>query len=57
MQGLLAGFALLNFYQTYLLYSRPKLRDFLAYYGPLALMAARIYYTLLVLAIIASAAR
>jgi hypothetical protein len=57
MQGLLGGFALLNFFMTYLMYSGNNLRNWLKYYAPLALANNRMYYTLLTMAIVASTAR
>ncbi|PNH02894.1 hypothetical protein TSOC_011096 [Tetrabaena socialis] len=56
-QGLLGGFALLNFFMTYMLYGSSTLRKFLSYYAPIALDANRLYYTLLVLAIVSSTTR
>jgi hypothetical protein len=57
VQGLLGGFALLNFFMTYLMYSGNNLRNWLKYYAPLALANNRMYYTLLTMAIVASTAR
>ncbi|KXZ46431.1 hypothetical protein GPECTOR_43g867 [Gonium pectorale] len=58
-QGLLSGFALLNFFMTYMLYgsSGGELREFLRYYGPLAQNNNRLYYTLLALSVISSTSR
>ncbi|KAG2422066.1 hypothetical protein HXX76_016301 [Chlamydomonas incerta] len=57
MEGLLAGLALLNFFMTYVLYSRDGLRRSMAYYAPIAQDINRIYYSLLVLSIISSTSR
>ncbi|KAG2430374.1 hypothetical protein HYH02_013736 [Chlamydomonas schloesseri] len=57
MEGLLGGLALVNFFMTYMLYSRDGLRRFLAYYAPIAQDMNRIYYSLLVLSIISSTSR
>ncbi|GIL50600.1 hypothetical protein Vafri_6743 [Volvox africanus] len=56
-QGLLAGFALLNFFMTYMLYSSSNMRKFLSYYAPLAQNNNRIYYVLVTLSIISSTSR
>ncbi len=56
-QGLLGGFALLNFFMTYMLYSGGTLIGFLSYYAPLAQNNARIYYSLSVVSVIASTSR
>ncbi|GFR51187.1 hypothetical protein Agub_g13530 [Astrephomene gubernaculifera] len=56
-EGLVAGFALLNFFMTYMLYGSTSLREFLRYYGPLAQSNNRLYYSLLVLAVISSTCR
>ena len=42
-QGLLGGFALLNFFMTYMLYSGQGLTEFLRYYGYLATVRAYIH--------------
>ncbi|EFJ45101.1 hypothetical protein VOLCADRAFT_94594 [Volvox carteri f. nagariensis] len=56
-QGLLAGFALLNFFMTYMLYSSSDMRKFLSYYAPLAQNNNRIYYALITLSVIFSTSR
>lgn len=56
-QGLVAGFALLNFCMTYLLYSSTHMRKFLSYYAPLAQNNNRAYYALITLSVISSTSR
>ncbi|KAG2486119.1 hypothetical protein HYH03_015214 [Edaphochlamys debaryana] len=56
-EGLLAGFALLNLFMTYMLYANKGMTRFLMYYGPISLSCNRMYYCLLVLSIISSTSR
>lgn len=56
VQGLLAGFALLNFTLIYITYGKNQ-AQFLSYYSPLAMFFARVYFTLITLAVIASVSR
>ncbi|GLC56363.1 hypothetical protein PLESTB_001096600 [Pleodorina starrii] len=56
-QGLVGGFALLNFFMTYMLYGSSNMRKFLSYYAPLAQNSNRIYYALITLAVISSTSR
>ena len=56
VQGLLAGFALLNFCLIYITYGSNQ-AQFLSYYSPLAMFFSRVYFTLITLAVIASVSR
>lgn len=57
MQGLLGGFALLNFFMTYFMYNNNGLKEFLRYYSYLAMLNNRVYYTLITMSLIAATAR
>ncbi|KAJ9530085.1 hypothetical protein QJQ45_023398 [Haematococcus lacustris] len=57
VQGLLGGLALLNFYMTFILYANNNLQNWLRYYAVLALAINRIYFSLIAMAVVASAAR
>ena len=57
LQALLGGFALLNFFLTYLLYNKQSLQQFLQYYSPDAMEFSRAYFTLTTFSVIAATAR
>ena len=56
-KALLGGFALLNFFLTYLLYNKQSLQQFLQYYSPDAMEFSRAYFTLTTFSVIAATAR
>lgn len=56
-KGLLGGFALLNFYVTYLVYPLEISATAIEYYAPPADLFARVYLAFINLALIASVAR